>query len=228
MKTRAPLYFVLLLLVCSLAACEPIKYDYISKYCPGSCTTIKGRISDQNGAPVAGVQLRASWHKPNYPLGGFTRHKAVATTDVNGNYELRFLLRDQELVEGYISLESEAELNAYLSCSVSNRWYGGEISRDTTVIQNYTITPSAMLKLHVTHTPEQPQFRAVVKYKLHPADPDSCTFAYDGSPGYFEDQVYVPANVPIVVYTDNMEAGITRKEVLTLQPNEVRGYTLEF
>lgn len=229
MKTRARLYVALLLLSCCLASCDPIKYDYVSKYCPGSCTTLKGRITDQNGAPVAGAELWVNWHRQNYPFGGSTRQKAVTTTDVHGNYELRFLLRDQELVEGYISLESGVSLDTYLSCSGYNRWYGGEISRDTTIVQNFTKAPSAMLQLNTTHIPDQPpRFQATVKYKLSPADPDSCTFVYDGSPGYFEDEVYVPANVPIVVYTHKPEAATTRKEVLTLQPGEVRGYMLDF
>lgn len=233
MKTyhRLRLYFGILLLASSLAACDLHKYDYISKYCPGSCTVIKGRMTDQDGKPVAGTSMRIKWHNDGYLQPAYITEKAATITDVNGGYELRFLVRDSELEKGYYQIEADTELTDYLGCKADSRWYSGDIARDTTIIQNYTIAPSAVLQFVTENQdPDQPRERcqALVKYKLTPTDTDSCAYAYNGRGGYLEGQVYVPANTPVVVYTFKTGAEGTKKDVLTLQPGELRRYTLSF
>ncbi|WP_266204545.1 peptidase associated/transthyretin-like domain-containing protein [Pontibacter kalidii] len=229
--TKLPLYFALLLLSCCLTACDLHKYDYISKYCPGSCTVIKGRITDQNGQPVASTIMRIKWHNDGYLQPAYTTEKAATITDMNGTYELRFLLRDSELEKGYFQIEASKELDTYLGCTDNSLWYSRDISRDTTIIQNYTIAPSALLEFITDiQEPEQPQerYQALVKYKLRTTDSDSCTYAYDGRGGYLRGQVQVPADIPVVVYILKPGAGMTKKDVLTLQSGERRRYTLQF
>ncbi|SFH20700.1 carboxypeptidase-like regulatory domain-containing protein [Pontibacter chinhatensis] len=232
MKTHAGLYFVLICLVCCLASCDLHQYDYVSKYCPGSCTVIKGRVSDQNGQPVAGTTLRIKWRNDGYLQPAYTTEKATATTDMNGNYELRFLLRDSELEKGYFLIEANQDLDAYLGCKADNLWYPRSLARDTTIIQNYTIASFALLEFTTDNQdPEQPpqeRYQALVKYKLSPTDTDSCTYAFDGRWGYLRGEVYVPADIPVVVYTSKAGTGMTKKDVLTLESGERRRYTLTF
>jgi len=231
MKTRAGLYFVLLAFLCGLTACDLDKNDYISKYCPGSCTVIKGRITDGNGQPVAGTILRIKWHNDGYLQPAYTTQKATTTTDRNGNYELRFLLRDSEQEKGYYQIEAGAGLDAHLGCKADSRWHSSDLARDTTIIQNYTIASSALLEfVPDRQEAEQPQerYQALVKYKLSPTDTDSCTYAFDGRWGYLRGQVHVPADTPLVVYTFSPGSRETKKEVLTLQSGERRPYTLSF
>ncbi|MCX2741747.1 carboxypeptidase-like regulatory domain-containing protein [Pontibacter anaerobius] len=235
MKTplKLQLYFWFLAVACSLSSCDYEENDYISKYCPGSCTVIKGRVSDQSGAPVVGATMRIRWRNEVYLHPTFTREKAIATTDANGNYELLFLLRDQELVEGYISLESEVNLEQYLSCRGYSQWYLGEIARDTTIIQNYTIAPAATLRL-VFHNQEpanqQDRIFTSIKYKLSASDADSCAYVYDSRSGYSSERLPIPAGQPIVLYTESIKDGSrsTRKDTLVLEPNELREYELSF
>ena len=96
MKTKYLLPVLLLL----LAGCVSQEDDFISKYCPGSCTVIRGRLTTEDGTqPMAGVKVNVYWrsYQGYLQLGYSERRKAVATTDANGNYELSFLLRDDEL-----------------------------------------------------------------------------------------------------------------------------------
>ncbi|GAB3830339.1 hypothetical protein GCM10028895_46260 [Pontibacter rugosus] len=208
--------------------------DYISKYCPGSCTTIKGRVSTDNGkTPVIGATLLVTWTKATYPLGGSTRKKAVATTDTNGNYELRFLLRDDELQDGYIDLTADFLDSDYLSCQTESFWYASELTRDTVIVQNYTVAPRATINFQLTQRADsQPTdtYQAIFKYKLDAADTDSCTAIVDPLSPYRTDKIPVPANVPVVVHLIKTRAGVrtVEKEVLTLQPDEVRLYEKSF
>ncbi|MDX5438320.1 MAG: carboxypeptidase-like regulatory domain-containing protein, partial [Pontibacter sp.] len=78
---RLLLYTWLLLMACFLSSCDLEKEDYVSKYCPGSCTVIKGRVTREDGKPLVGATVRARWSKSGYLQPKFTREKAVTTTD---------------------------------------------------------------------------------------------------------------------------------------------------
>ncbi|TPE44515.1 carboxypeptidase regulatory-like domain-containing protein [Pontibacter mangrovi] len=218
-----------------LAACDTHDNDYISKYCPGSCTVIKGRVSDANGAPVAGAALRIKWRDSGYLQPKYTRDKAMTRTDANGNYELRFLLRDDEFAEGYFELITDFKDEGYLSCNEDNIWSAGyNLARDSTILQNFTVAPAAALRLTVD-AEEAPQRYArlisTITYKLAASDPDSCMHLYDSQHwGFYGYSVAVPAGQPVIVRTEKTLADGSRssqKDTLVLQPGEQLEYSLD-
>ncbi|WP_299757928.1 carboxypeptidase-like regulatory domain-containing protein [uncultured Pontibacter sp.] len=235
MKTLLKLQFYtcLMLLAAAFSACDYDENDYISKYCPGSCTVIKGRVSTENGAPLPGATIRVRWLKEAYLQPTFTREKAIATTDANGNYELRFLLRDQELTEGFIELNTDFDQRSYLTCNGSSTWYWYAMARDTAIIQNFTIAPAATLRLVIDqNNPTAPVGRILttVKYKISSSDADSCAFVYDtNSRNLSGDQLTVAAG-SVVVHTVKTYGGTqsARKDTILLKPGETRNYEINF
>lgn len=137
--------YLLLLPLLLLFGCNTLEDDYISKYCPGSCTVIKGQVTQANNAPAAGISLMLIWQDGYLPGSVTTRKKAAVTTDENGNYELRFLLRDDELSNGRIRILSDVPLEPCDGCpadSEGNSTYiNSELKRDTTLNIDFTIAP---------------------------------------------------------------------------------------
>ena len=125
-----------------LTGCVKEEDDYISKYCPGSCTEVSGRVLQAaNQQPIPGVQVLAIWDNTrNFKegLGGTVRKKAVAYTDEAGNYTLRFLLRDDEMLDGRIEITPQGRGCNQTNCRSYNL-YWEELKRDTTYTHNFLI-----------------------------------------------------------------------------------------
>ncbi|ARS34277.1 carboxypeptidase-like regulatory domain-containing protein [Pontibacter actiniarum] len=234
-------YLLALVLLCCAPACSRQEDDYISKYCPGSCTVIKGHLTDATGTqPVAGVTLLARWHKSYSPGSSLSRKKAFAVSDADGNYTLRFLLRDDELSEGVFELVTSLEQETYTSCFPLASVYIGDIGRDTTVIQNITLAPTASATLDFTVAPEQglrqgDRFQAMFTYKLSPTDPDSCSQAFEfllsSQEAYETTRTFLlPANIPLALYIDKTKNGVKSREkkTITLRPDERSTYEARF
>ncbi|GAB3204419.1 hypothetical protein ABID22_003329 [Pontibacter aydingkolensis] len=156
---KSKLSYSLLLLLIVLCGCKQHEEDFISKYCPGSCTVIKGQLTTDDGTtPLPGVQLLAQWRLDGtLGFGGTVRKKAVATTDANGNYELRLLLRDDELNNdlgrrGYLIVDATINTSQFLTC------YGDtylqhyfNLSRDTTITLDYTLPQKAFIEVEANN-----------------------------------------------------------------------------
>mgnify|MGYP005751797841 FL=1 len=142
MKTRyIRRYGFALAIALSLTSCVEEQEDYISKYCPGSCTEVSGKVLRSNGQPAQGMQLTATWKnlRTFYEgMGGAIRKKAVAYTDAQGNYTLRFLLRDDELHEGYIVIEPQVANCPNLECYAYTLYFD-ELKRDTTYTYDFQL-----------------------------------------------------------------------------------------
>ncbi|WP_245539638.1 hypothetical protein [Pontibacter roseus] len=84
------------------------------------------------------MQLTATWKnlRTFYEgMGGATRKKAVTYTDAQGNYTLRFLLRDDEMEDGYVVINPQVTNCPNPEC-YAYTLYWDELKRDTTYTYN--------------------------------------------------------------------------------------------
>lgn len=133
---------LLLALVFGLSACNEEEDDYISKYCPGSCTEVTGKVLRSNGQPLANVQLLATWKTGDGTFkggGGMTRKKAVAYTDAQGSYTLRFLIRDSEMNAGRFVVAVQGTNCSVGVCPTHTLYWNKEVKRDTTFTHDFVI-----------------------------------------------------------------------------------------
>ncbi|PKV63064.1 carboxypeptidase-like regulatory domain-containing protein [Pontibacter ramchanderi] len=142
MKTNLKTWVVSGILSLLLTGCIEKEDDYISKYCPGSCTEVTGRVlRAASGQPIPGMQILATWdNRKSFKegIGGTVRKKAVAHSDNDGSYTLRFLLRDEEMMEGEIEIVPQGR-----GCNETNcqryTLYSSELKRDTTFTHDFVI-----------------------------------------------------------------------------------------
>lgn len=214
----------LLVLIPFLWGCHQKEEDYISKYCPGSCTVIKGRVTTGQGAmPMAGVTLLAQWHYSRYLSGSTVRKKAFATTDANGNYELRFLLRDDELQEGYIEIITNLDPEKYTYCQPGDFYYAGELERNTTLEQNYALAAKATLELQLSNPDALgPNNTLVVtaRYTTSPTDGTECEQRIFWSNTDMTQQLHVASGTPVNISIARTKNGQQTTENLTVQLQE--------
>jgi len=223
--------FGLLLL---LSGCISHEDDFISKYCPGSCTVIQGRLTTANGTePLRGVQLTAIWKDLHYLGGGTIRKKAVARTDANGNYELSFLLRDQELLEGHLVIQPALDQQTYATCNADIYLGAPELRRDTTIRLNYNAPRKATLLLTLAN-----------RQDIKPGDHFSTTFSFQAgageelcSPGVEWSWTTAPppalevaAEQPVLVRSHKIKSGVetTETDTLLLSAGQQLTYKAEF
>lgn len=125
--------------------------------CPGQCTLVAGQLVTSGLQPLAGVTVTAK----GYTGQGFNtpRTKARATTDANGNYQVRFYVKDDELHDGYFQLTYEVNKDRYYAVGNTDNpdTSGAGLKRDTTYrLSTYLIPRKAFVKLTVPN-PEQIQ-----------------------------------------------------------------------
>ncbi|MHA6248753.1 hypothetical protein ACXYMU_12500 [Pontibacter sp. CAU 1760] len=236
MKTYT-LYLSLLLLLGS--SCVTQENDFISKYCPGSCTVIKGNIATANGTvPLSGIKLEATWSNVNLPKlsGGTVRRKAVTQTDADGNYELRFLLRDDELVDGRIFIETAIDEGKFITCGASQPafYMAGDLPRDTTLVRNYVLPRRATLALELQNREaisSGDAFSTIITYKAG-INRSNCVggvvnWSTNTSQSVERD---VPAEQPVVVETYRTKNGVrtTAQDTLLLAPGQHLTYQLSY
>lgn len=240
MKT-AFLYLVVILIPI-LSSCHTQSDDFISKYCPGSCTVIKGRLTtDARNTPLAGITLEVQWK--NGDILGFTsttRRKAIAKTDANGNYELRFLLRDDEMVNEYgrngaIIVKTHTSTEKYLNCLGANAlqvYYN--LKRDTTITLNYNLPQKAYVQLQVLNTQamqEGDYINTELVYDAGEAGGDSdCISGVIWNRNFNYLMTEVAANQQVVLRTNKRKAGtVTVTEaVVSLKPGQTFNYQVTF
>lgn len=238
MKTKLLSCTWLLLLL--LSGCLIKEDDFISKYCPGSCTVITGRLTTDDGnTPLSGVNMEAKWVRWEF-LGGIEHRKAVATTDANGNYELRFLLRDGELPQsynnGYVSVQAALDQSRYIALDA----YGGfltydDLKRDTTLFVNYTFPQKAFVELQLRNTAAmQTGDRFTTQFVFSGGENNAQSYGQNdfwNSNAPASITVPVAANQQVIVRTSKTKNGVeTVKEdtLELLQPGQHTRYEATF
>ncbi|GAA4430473.1 hypothetical protein GCM10023188_17170 [Pontibacter saemangeumensis] len=240
MKTNLLLPLLLLLL---LGGCVSHEDDFISKYCPGSCTVIKGRLTTDEGTqPLAGVKLNAYWRsdRGTFKIGYAERRKAVAITDPDGNFELRFLLRDDELnaqqnYEGYIVVSPVLEENQYFICGGLDFIFKSfELKRSTTTTLDYNLPQKALLDIapkNLQAMQAGDAFAINLEFTSGIDNAESCSslFGFAGS-NNAQQPVPVPANQPLTLRITRTRNGTTTEttEILHLKPGERFSYAPAF
>lgn len=130
--------------------------------CPGQCTLVTGQLLTSGLQPLAGGTVTAKW----YTGQGYSRPrtKAQATTDVNGNYQVRFYVKDDELQDGYFQLTYEVNKDRYLTMRSTDSPdpSGAGLRRDTTYrLSPYLIPRKAFVKLTVPNPDQIQEYFAV-------------------------------------------------------------------
>ncbi len=142
------LTLIIVLGIIFFISCSKEEDDLISQDCNTDCTEIVGRIMTDNGTvPIPNLKITVTWDNIP-PMGaGIIRTKATTRTDSEGNYYLKFYLRDDELEEGgYRMSYEELNSNVFLATNL-NGISLFEISRDTTLTINHNVPKKAYLNL---------------------------------------------------------------------------------
>ncbi|MER2997906.1 hypothetical protein [Pontibacter populi] len=216
-----------------LSSCHTKTDDFVSKHCPGSCTVIKGTLTtDARNKPLAGVKLEVQWREGDM-FSSISRRKAITTTDDKGNFELRFLLRDDELPDPYSyngSFTVKAHINPddYLTCSGGNTLlHTYDLKRDTTIIFDYVLPRKAFIEIQANNLQarQQDDFLQTVILYDSPCLPAISWFTRDT-----KYTVPVAANQPLIIRTTKRKSGVETitEKVITLAPGQTSNYQLTF
>ena len=239
MKTRRFSFangLLLLLFAALLAACTEYEDDYISKYCPGSCTEVSGRITTGDGStPLKGANLLVQWENGNVMSGtSIVRKKAYAQTDADGRYTLRFLLRDEELESGYLSIETALPSENYFVCLPDDTLWPDEIRRDTTFTRNFHYPQRAKLVLELTNRQAMnlgDEIRTSIDFETPDGEPVRCSSRQHWSAqGNSRQTVAAPADHLAYLTISKTKSGLitTQTDTIYLTAEEQRVYKLTF
>jgi hypothetical protein len=232
LQMKTSLLCILALVTLLLSSCHTQTDDFISKNCPGSCTVIKGTLTtDGRTKPLAGVKLEVQWSEGDM-FSSIRRRKAITTTDANGKYELRFLLRDDELPSTYPdngSFTVKAHINPekYLTCSGNNillETY--DLKRDTTITFDYLLPQKAFVEIQANNLQAKQQDDYLWSEFLF----DPCSLVVSLYNSDTKHVVAVAANQPVIIRTTKRKSGVetVTEEVITLAPGKTFNYEITF
>lgn len=142
------LSFGILLGILIFISCSKEEDDLISQNCDTNCTEIMGKIMTDNGTvPIPNLKLTVKWDNVPPYGAGIIRTKAITRTDSQGNFYLKFLIRDDELLDGGYTLSYEKlDKNKYLRTEY-NGIYLSQITRNTSLTVNHNVPKKALLNL---------------------------------------------------------------------------------
>lgn len=126
--------------------------------CLGSCTTVAGRLVTANGKQgLPNTVVEAEWR---YGSASFPKSKTKARTvsDADGNYRLTFFIKDEELTEGFFSVEYQADSRKYYAIGQPSQAIY-KVRRDTTyILPTYLIPRKAFVRLAITNPAAIPRY----------------------------------------------------------------------
>jgi hypothetical protein len=128
-------------------SCSKEEEDLVSQKCQSDCTEIIGKIMTENGTvPITNLELTVKWDNIPYLGIGKILTKATTQTDSEGNFHLKFFMRDHELEEGDLRIEYKVNENEYLAAHLDKIRFK-KVSQDTIITLNYNIPKKAFLNL---------------------------------------------------------------------------------
>jgi len=151
-------------------SCSEEEDDLISQNCEENCTEIVGKImTDDGSTPISNLKISLVWnHDPNSGPD-IIRTKASTRTDNEGNYSLKFYLRDDELDNGFHRLyHDQIENNEFLGSDLNGINSFFELNRDTLLIQNHNIPKKAYLNLSFLNLDQVQQGNSLITEFSYP------------------------------------------------------------
>ena len=212
-----------------LISCQ--KEDDSGTACPGSCTVLQGRLTTAGGnQPLAGVPLEVNWYSRGGILGNRIRTKARGTTDAQGNYSFRFLLKEEELTDGYLNIDYSVDPAKYVIAGSGPTIYpefASRPQRDTTVTTDVIIPRKALLKYQVIGTlSPTDSFYSLFRYQIRPGQSGGYGVSYNWFDLPPSPTIAIAGDQPVFVTTTRIRNGVRTETQDTL--HVAAGQTVPF
>ncbi|MGJ5640790.1 hypothetical protein [Formosa sp. S-31] len=136
-----------LVIVLAFQACTEKEDDLISQNCETNCTEIIGKLMTDNATvPIVNRKITVVWDNTTYGAG-VLRKKATTRTNEKGEFNLKFLIRDDELEEGIHTMYyDELDEDKFIETDL-RRISIYPLKRDTIYIRNHNVPKKAFLDL---------------------------------------------------------------------------------
>ncbi len=218
-------------------SCSKQEDDLISQNCEADCTEIVGKVmTDDGSTPIPNLKISLVWdHDPNSGPD-IIRTKASTTTDAEGNYSLKFYLRDDELDDGFHRLyHDRIETNEFLASNLNGINAFFELNRDTLIIQNHNIPRKAYLNLSFLNLDQIQQGNSLMTEFSYPR-PTGFSQSIDGQIRGWNSEseqnhvIEIAANQPIELKIYRTIDGVSTIEIESLffEAGTTSDYTIDF
>lgn len=184
---------------------------------------LSGALTTANGTrPLSHVPLVVTWRNDGYIVSGSVRKKAVTQTDEAGNYELRFLIRDDEFVEGYFVVEPALDVTKYVYCRYEGLDFDFfDLKRDTTLLANYDIPEKAFIEFALSNPgalQTGDKLTTQFSYSFGKDGQEICSSSIQWNEFSNSSHVVeVAADQPLLLEQVKLKNGVESKEQITLE-----------
>ena len=224
-----------LLLTLSFQSCTKEEDDLISQNCETDCTEIIGRLMTDNGTvPIVNHTITVIWDNTNFG-SGIVRTKATTKTDNNGEFQLKFFIRDDELTDGIHRMYYEKlDENEFLRADLNGISIFPTI-RDTTMTRNHNIPKKAFLDLTISNL-EDFQQGDYFSTNLNFLNPIGFSQSIDGAihPWSNESEnnrlIEIAANQPVIIEIVRKINGeyVRENDTILVREGNTSNYTIDF
>ncbi|RZL08688.1 MAG: hypothetical protein EOO62_14895 [Hymenobacter sp.] len=183
--------------------------------CPGQCTVVNGRLLTSGQQGLAGATVTVYWQNYYGYIGDQQRTKARAVTDANGTYQLRFYIKDDELLKGNFKLVCAADTQQYYTFQGEGPSLAPK--RDTTYqLRPYLIPRKATVLVTVPNASQIPVsgmfllFQSAHGYQLTlraNASKSGTVYTVYQQPGAATVAATVAADQPVFINTSRLRNG---------------------
>lgn len=228
--------FRILLLTLSFVfqSCEK-EDDLISQNCETDCTEIVGKLMTDNGTvPIVNRNITVVWDNTSSGFGT-ERTKASVRTDSNGDFNLKFFMRDDELESGihriyYDKLNENEFLRSDLNGIPSI-----PTVRDTIIVRNHNVPKKAFVNLSLLNLDDiegSDRFWTNFRYISPLGFSQSIDGSIRGWTNEFESKqlIEIAGNQPVVIEIVRIINDVSTTENITLFVNSgtILQYTVDF